>query len=166
MIRSKISLMIWNVLVNSLGKSYIISNKARYFLYKLAGMRTKSSNIRAGVIFRGKSVFIGKGVLINNNCFIDAYEKVVIGDNTSVAFNVLICTSSHEIGKETKRAGESKRKQVIIGSGCWIGANATILPGVRIGDGCVIGAGSVVIRDCEPNTLYTGVPAKKVKVLD
>lgn len=160
------SIFIWNLFVNSIGKSYIISDKLRYRVYKLAGMRTKSNNIRAGCIFRGKSIFIGKDVLINHNCFIDGWESVTIGDNTSMAFGTNIITSSHKIGASCKRTGESDRKPVIIGKGCWIGANVTILPGVDIGDGCVIGAGSVVTRNCEANSLYVGVPAKKVKELD
>ncbi|MCR4913326.1 MAG: acyltransferase [Lactobacillus sp.] len=54
---------------------------------------------------------------------------------------------------------------VKIDDGCWIGANVTILPGVHIGKGCVIGAGAVVNKDCEPNGVYVGVPAKRIKDL-
>ena len=52
-------------------------------------MRVKSKNIRSGCTFRGKSVFIEKGVFLNHNVFIDAWGKVVIGENTSIAFDVL-----------------------------------------------------------------------------
>lgn len=159
------STLIWNIFVNSIGKSYIIPDSFRYLVYKAAGMRTKTKKIRAGSIFRGKSVFIGENVLINHNCFIDAWEKVTIGNNTSIAFGVTICTSSHKIGTSNKRAGESDRKPITIGDGCWIGANVTILPGVTIGDGCVIGAGSVVTKDCKSNTLYAGVPAREIREL-
>jgi maltose O-acetyltransferase len=55
---------------------------------------------------------------------------------------------------------------VTIEDGCWIGANATVLPGVRIAGGTVIAAGAVVTRDCEPNSLYAGVPATRIKALD
>ncbi|MGI2292887.1 acyltransferase [Paenibacillus sp. GXUN7292] len=66
----------------------------------------------------------------------------------------------------SKRAGESDRKPVTIGKGCWIGARATILPGVTVGDGCVIAAGAVVTKDCEPDSLYAGVPAIKIKSIE
>lgn len=128
-------------------------------------MRTKSSNIRSGCIFRGKSIFIEEGVFINHNVFIDAWESVTIKKNTSIAFDVMICTSSHRIGENNKRAGESKRRPVVIGKGCWIGARCIILPGVTIGDGCVIAAGSVVNKDCDPNSLYAGNPAKFIRIL-
>ena len=46
-----------------------------------------------------------------------------------------------------------------------IGANATILPGVKLGRGCVVGAGAVVTKDVEPNTIVGGIPAKVIKRL-
>jgi acetyltransferase-like isoleucine patch superfamily enzyme len=45
----------------------------------------------------------------------------------------------------------------------WIGANATICPGVNIGDGAVIAAGAVVTENVPENTVYGGVPAKFIK---
>lgn len=57
-------------------------------------------------------------------------------------------------------------KPITVGKGCWIGANAIILPGVTIGDGCIIGAGAVVNKDCAPNGLYVGVPTKRVRDLE
>lgn len=78
----------------------------------------------------------------------------------------MICTTTHYIGDENKRAGNSLRKPITIGRGCWIGTRSIILPGVTIGDGCIIAAGSVVNKDCEPNGLYAGCPAKRIKNLD
>ncbi|WP_302542243.1 DapH/DapD/GlmU-related protein [uncultured Clostridium sp.] len=165
-IRIKISLFSWDIIVNFVAKSILIPRKLRYLIYRIAGMRVKSINIRSECIFRGKSVFISEGVLLNNNVFIDAYEKVYIEKNTSIAFGTLICTSSHKFGTSEKRAGESDRRPIFIGEGCWIGANCTILPGVTIGDGCIIGAGSLVNKNCDSNSLYLGVPAVKIRSLD
>lgn len=147
-------------MVNFVAKSILIPRKLRYLIYRIAGMRVKSINIRSGCIFRGKSVFISEGVLLNNNVFID------VGKNTSIAFGTLICTSSHKFGTSEKRAGESDRRPIFIGEGCWIGANCTILPEVTIGDGCIIGAGSLVNKNCDSNSLYLGVPAVKIRSLD
>jgi acetyltransferase-like isoleucine patch superfamily enzyme len=47
----------------------------------------------------------------------------------------------------------------------WIGANATICPGVNIGDGAVIAAGAVVTENVPENTVYGGVPAKFIKII-
>ena len=57
-IRIKISLFSWDIMVNFVAKSILIPRKLRYLIYRIAGMRVKSINIRSGCIFRGKSVFI------------------------------------------------------------------------------------------------------------
>jgi maltose O-acetyltransferase len=77
----------------------------------------------------------------------------------------MFCTSTHEIGSRERRGGKSISIPIKVGNGCWIGARSMILPGVTIGDGCIIAAGSVVTKDCEPNGLYAGTPAKRIKDL-
>jgi UDP-2-acetamido-3-amino-2,3-dideoxy-glucuronate N-acetyltransferase len=52
--------------------------------------------------------------------------------------------------------------QTVVEQGCSIGANATILPGVRLGRYCVIAAGAVVTKDVEPFALMMGAPARRV----
>jgi len=47
-----------------------------------------------------------------------------------------------------------------------IGANATIVCGVKIGEGAMVGAGSVVIHDVPANTLVVGNPAEVVRLLE
>lgn len=54
-------------------------------------------------------------------------------------------------------------KPVHIGKRAWIGAGATILPGVTIGDNAVVGAGSVVTKDVEPDTIVAGNPARLIR---
>lgn len=46
----------------------------------------------------------------------------------------------------------------------FLGCNAIICKGIRIGRNAVIGAGSVVTKDCGENSVYTGVPAKRIGV--
>ena len=50
-----------------------------------------------------------------------------------------------------------------IGSGCWLGGGAIVLPGVAIGEGCVIGAGSVVTRDIPPKMVAAGNPCRVLR---
>jgi maltose O-acetyltransferase len=78
---------------------------------------------------------------------------------------VLFCSSTHKVGNASQRAGADDNKGITIDDGCWIGARATILPGVHVYSGCVIAAGAVVVSDCEKNGLYAGVPARRVKEL-
>lgn len=157
--------LVWDFSVNTLAKSILTPTKLRYSIYKAMGLKILSSNIRSGVTFRGKNVVIEKGVFINHDVFIDCMEKVVIGENSALAFQVMLCTSTHQIGDVNRRQGESVRLPITIGKGCWLGARTTVLPGVTIGDGCIIAAGATVTKDCEPNGLYAGTPARRVKDL-
>jgi galactoside O-acetyltransferase len=57
----------------------------------------------------------------------------------------------------------AKRSFVRIEKHAIVGTNAVILPGIAIGEGVAVGAGSVIIKDCEPWTIYAGNPAKPIK---
>lgn len=69
------------------------------------------------------------------------------------------------IGSPQKRAGVNKYGDIIVEDGAWIGANVTILPGVRIGTGAVVAAGAVVCKSVRNNELVGGTPAKPIKYL-
>jgi maltose O-acetyltransferase len=60
-------------------------------------------------------------------------------------------------------AWDRSRREVCIGNDVWIGAGATVLPGVRIGDGGVIGAGAVVTTDVPASAIVAGVPARVLR---
>ncbi|MCZ4551792.1 acyltransferase [Gordonia rubripertincta] len=76
-------------------------------------------------------------------------------------------TGTHEIGNSNKRASEPTiLSSVVIGDGAWLGAGVLVNPGTTIGPGCVIAPGAVVTRDCEPDGLYAGIPAKRIRELD
>jgi maltose O-acetyltransferase len=83
-----------------------------------------------------------------------------------IAHRVNVLTATHAIGDRRQRASlPQQRRPVEIGSGCWLGTGATVLPGVTIGDGCVIAAGAVVTGDCTADGLYAGVPARRIRDL-
>jgi maltose O-acetyltransferase len=109
---------------------------------------------------------IGRNVFINTGSFIELNDHVVIGDGVAFGQQVMILTTSHYIGTPAERAAEMWTGPVTIGAGAWIGARATILPGVVVGSGAVVAAGALVRRDVPPNTLVAGVPAVVVRQLD
>ena len=96
-------------------------------------------------------------------------EKVYIGKNVSIAANVVcICEANANSGREintypyvSERA--TRRGDIVIEDDAWIGANVTILPGLRIGRCAIVGAGSVVTRDIDSYGVYAGVPARKIR---
>ena len=79
--------------------------------------------------------------------------------------NCVFTCVTHELGGKNQRAGKHKYQNITIEDGVWIGASCTILPNATIANGCVIAAGSVVTQSTEPNGLYAGVPAKRIKEL-
>ena len=104
------------------------------------------------------------GCFINTEVFFDN-GPFYIGRGVNIAARCVLLSSTHLIGPPSARAGDGVFAETRIEEGCWIGAGATIMPGITIGEGCVIGAGAVVTHDCEPNGLYLGVPARRVRDL-
>jgi acetyltransferase-like isoleucine patch superfamily enzyme len=92
---------------------------------------------------------------------------VTIGDETCVSSEVLFVT--HDGGTwvtRDLRPNVNHFGRIAIGSRCFIGARAIIMPGVTIGDRCVVGAGSVVLRDVTSGTVVAGVPARVIGTVD
>jgi len=56
-----------------------------------------------------------------------------------------------------------QKGHIFIGSDCWIGANVTLMSGIKIGNGALIGASSVVAKDIPPYAIVVGNPAKIIK---
>jgi maltose O-acetyltransferase len=116
--------------------------------------------------FHSTKVKVGRGTWINTGCFFDnLLTEVSIGENCGIGQQVMFCMNTHEIGTAEMRASTKIQAPIKVGNGVWIGTRAVILPGVSIADGCVIAAGAVVTRDTEPNGLYAGVPARRIKDL-
>jgi maltose O-acetyltransferase len=123
--------------------------------------------IWAGANLRSKKLSIGSGVFINIGFSFDGFERLEIGDNVRIGQNVTIITATHDIGPSTQRGMvEVVGKPVTIKRGCWIGSGVTIMPGVTVAEGCVIGANALVNHSTEPDGLYAGTPAKRMRDLD
>ena len=110
----------------------------------------------------GFNIHLGADVFLNFNCVILDVVAVTIGERTQIGPAVQIYSADHPRDAETRRSGLEFGRPVRIGSDCWIGGGAIILPGVTIGDGAVIGAGSVVTRDVEAGITVVGNPALEV----
>lgn len=157
-------------LVNTIAPLDLLDSCDRIHIYRHYGLKIGRDSFispRCHFVYPDLiNVKLGDRAFLNYNCFIENGNSITIGNNSCLAPFVRILTTTHQIGNSDRRVGRScVRLPVKIGDGAWIGAGATILPGVTIGDGCVIGAGAIVHRDCEPNGLYVGVPARRVKDL-
>lgn len=160
---------IYKILVNTLAPSIFANGSSRKKLLELSGFKIGSgSRINSGFHFDSNNVQIGNNVVINHFFnFFDAGKnaKLIIEDNVFIGPNCHIVAMSHEIGTSIQRADKTYAKDIVIERGAWIGADVKILPGVTIGRGCVIGVGAVVTKNTEKDSLYVGIPARKVKDL-
>ncbi len=128
---------------------------------------SSKATIWAGANFRSKQISIGPGVFINVGFYHDGYDRLEIGENVRIGPFVHIVTATHDIGPAHQRGMiEVVGKPVSIKAGCWIGAGVLILPGVTIAPGCVIGAHAVMHDSTEPNGVYAGNPARRVRELE
>lgn len=109
----------------------------------------------------GLNIHLGKNVFINSGCKFQDQGGIHIGDDVLIGHNVVIATLNHEL--DPNKRGDLYPSPVRIEEKVWIGANATILPGVKVGSGAVVAAGAVVSKDVEPMTIVGGVPAKVIK---
>lgn len=117
-----------------------------------------------------KQLKIGNNCKINSNVYIHARSGVTIGDDVTISYGVKIISTGYDIERWMKTGEKIHRNDqpVYIGNNCWIGAGATILPGVSItGEYVVIAADAVVTRDItESKVIYAGSPARKIKEYD
>lgn len=108
---------------------------------------------------------IGARAYIGPNSVLFGAGGISIGDAVQISPGVVITSHQHTFGNR----GIDIRDQplefgpVVIERNVWIGANASILPGVRIGAGSVIGAGAVVTRDVPAGSVALGVPARVLR---
>ncbi|QRQ83255.1 hypothetical protein JQU52_03245 [Paralysiella testudinis] len=118
----------------------------------------------------GKDVSMGKGSYVNSGCIFSAK----IGEYCSIAYNVLIGPTEHDISaismspnspilKELNQSADLNLPCPIIEDEVWIGANVVVLRGVTIGKGSVVAAGAVVTKNIPPMEIWGGIPAKKIK---
>ncbi len=128
----------------------------------------KNSIIECTGVIRefGEGLIIGDNVGIAQNAFIQVRGYVEIGSNVMFGPGVSIFSENHSFKDLDKLIIEqsTERKGVMIENNVWVGANATILDGVKIGTGAIIAAaGSMVNKDVPAFAMVGGVPAKIIK---
>jgi len=137
----------------------------RLWYLRCAGMKVGAKcSIARNVYFLGR-VELGDGTAIANNCFLNgAQAGIKIGRKVMIAPNCVIVAFAH--GNDDLSVPMIDQPwveaEVIIEDDVWIGANCTILKGIRVGRGAVIGANAVVTKDVESFAIAGGVPARKI----
>lgn len=143
----------------------VMSKYARVRALKALGVEAGSGGIQDGCTIKRRNVHFDGDVWLNDDVWFDAHADIWIGRGTMVGPGTRFLTATHEIGPHELRASTPIVQDIRIGAGVFIGANVVILPGITVGDGSVIAAGAIVTRDCDPDGLYAGVPARRVRDL-
>jgi acetyltransferase-like isoleucine patch superfamily enzyme len=147
-----------------------VSIGQRSWLYSRFAFSHYESRLPTGVkigddsgIYNGTFFDLGPeaSVEIGNYCslvgaIIATSGRVVIGDYSFIAHDVVIADSSVEIPAGRTALAEGT---IIIGENVWIGMGAIILGGAKIGEGVIIGAAAVVDFEVPPFSVVTGNPA-------
>tara|TARA_B110000444_G_scaffold82301_1_gene77798 strand:- start:5367 stop:5837 length:471 start_codon:yes stop_codon:yes gene_type:complete len=127
------------------------------------------SHVRENVIIGnnvsiGQNVYIDQNVIIGDNCKIQnnvsLYDGVTIGNNVFIGPSVVFTNDKYP---DAKVWSEDLKLSTIICDDVSIGANSTILPGIKISKGTLIGAGSVVTKSFQDNLIVYGNPAEVIK---
>ncbi len=125
------------------------------FMQKIIGF---NRNVPWPVDFRSKILgheYIKKGIMCdpgdNIGIYINAYGGLILGNNVNIGQNTVITTTNHDIYDHRKVS--TKKMGIIIGDNVWIGANCSILAGVKIGNNVTIGAGCIIRKNIPSNTI-------------
>jgi UDP-2-acetamido-3-amino-2,3-dideoxy-glucuronate N-acetyltransferase len=144
----------------------IVSNKSKI------GRNTKIwhfSHVRENSVIGenvtiGQNVYVDNGVIIGNNCKIQnnvsIYKGVVIGDNVLIGPSVVF---TNDLYPKVKGWNDRRLVKTLIEDSVSIGANCTIICGIKVMKNSLIGAGSVVTRDVPMNKLVYGNPARVIR---
>jgi acetyltransferase-like isoleucine patch superfamily enzyme len=116
----------------------------------------------------GLGASFGERVFINQGCFFLDYGGISIGDRVLIGPRVTLSTAGHPVEVD-ERYGFITHAPIVIEDDVWIGAAATVTPGVTIGRGSVVGAGAVVAKDVPPLSVVTAtsvVERKRLKPVE
>ena len=162
----KIKNLIWQLVNNSLFRftpPYLtFFRKYRVLLLKMFGADidwTVSVHPKAKIEYPW-NLSIRHLSSLGENCWIYAMDRISIGEKSCIGKETYLLTGSHDISSATF---DLITKSIDIGNCCWLTTGVTVLPGVIIGDGCVVSANSTVVKDVETWTVVGGNPAKFIK---
>lgn len=173
---------IWNRIIDKLLRSYrklsfeAYTNSRAENLSVLGKIYVRNCHVRLGknvtlypgVMFQGEGdIYIGDNTFIGNNTIIYSEKgyKVIIEKNCMIAAMCHIINTDHKMEKTDllmiQQGTESAN--IVIKENVWLASNCTILKGVTIEEGAVIAAKALVNKNVEGESIYGGIPAKKIR---
>lgn len=111
----------------------------------------------------GRNIHIGKNVFINNGATFTDLGGIYLDDDVLIGPNASLISVNHPLDPQQRHG--NILSPVHVHRNAWIGANATVLPGITIGENAVVAAGAVVTHDVPANTVVAGTPARVLKTI-
>jgi putative colanic acid biosynthesis acetyltransferase WcaF len=134
---------------------------------KVALLRMFGAKIGRGVVIKqGVNIknpwllVVGDHVWIGERVWIENLAMVSIGNHACLSQGAMIMTGNHNYKKTTF---DLMVQPVVLEEGVWIGAQATVCPGVTCASHSVLSMKSVTSSNLDPFTIYAGNPAAKVR---
>lgn len=149
-----------------LNNSYHTPTEIRELFSKLIGKPVEESFAMFPPFYSdcGKNITVGRNVFINSGCCFQDQGGIVIDDGALIGHQVVLATLNHNTAPDNR--GTMHPASIHIGKHVWIGAHATVLPGITIGEGAIVAAGAVVTKDVPAKTIVAGVPAKIIRMIN
>lgn len=160
--RVKPLLWMWEMFDSSpLGENVHLGVKFRRMLAKKI-FRKCGTNFKAFHQVKlsfGYNMEVGDGVVVHREVLLDDRGGIRLGDGSSVSDFANIYSHSHDVVE----GRDVETPMTVIGAGVRITYHATVMSGVHVAENTMLGSFGVVTRDTEPNAVYVGIPAKKVR---
>jgi acetyltransferase-like isoleucine patch superfamily enzyme len=152
-------------LVTAMNASATDADQVRQRLSEITGTEIDTSTTIFPPFYTnfGRHIRLGRNVFVNHDCSFLDLCRITIEDDVMIGPKVSLVTENHPLDPNDRKT--VLLKPIVIKRNAWIGAGATVLPGVTIGENAVVAAGAVVNRDVPANSIVAGVPAKVVKTL-
>jgi maltose O-acetyltransferase len=152
---------------------FMLFPQLRAPLLRLLGAQIGRGSVLHDVRFfnlyrRGLAGFsVGSQCFIGDECLLDLADEIRLEDRVTLAERVLVLTHTNVGYRDHPLQAHFPpgAAPVVIRAGSFVGANATILPGLSIGPRAFVAAGSVVTESVPEGTLAAGVPARHVRTL-
>jgi acetyltransferase-like isoleucine patch superfamily enzyme len=133
------------------------------------GRRTILHDVRFFNLYRRglAGLEIGEECFVGDECLLDLAEGVRLESRVTLAERVLVLTHTNVGYRDHPLQAHFPKTAapVVVEAGSFLGANVTVLPGVRVGAQSFVAAGSVVTADVPPRTLVAGVPARPLRTI-
>jgi acetyltransferase-like isoleucine patch superfamily enzyme len=152
-------------MVREMNQGYHSADKIRAYLEEITGEKIDAS-VTVNTPFYtdyGRHIQFGRNVYLNINVTFVDLGGIFIEDHVLIGPGARLVTVNH-LTDPKKRRGLWVAP-IVIKRNAWIGANATILPGVTVGENAIVAADATVTKEVPANVVVAGTPAKIIKTI-